>query len=238
MSNTASYCEQCGAPISPGQFFCEQCGARVMDRSNAPEVDARGTAKRRSGRHGKARQEGLRWTGTVPAFSRFREGGPGRPITLALAALACLLLLGSGIARSASAGVDGGGPALILIGVWLLLSLAFWILLKAGLRKRSVTFVVDDKGAAVKPSAGQRALDRRMQTLTRVAFWLSLKGGQWATWAPFVRWADVKRIDIKHNEREILLRGGAWDVRLVCTAENFDDVRAVIKRLAPSVDMS
>ena len=78
MSKSTRHCEECGAPLFPGQIFCEQCGARVMDRSNDPEADAKGSKMRPAARRGKAGQDGLRWSGTVPAFSRLREGGPGK----------------------------------------------------------------------------------------------------------------------------------------------------------------
>jgi len=152
-------------------------------------------------------------------------------MTLILLVLTNMALLIIGGARSTTA--NGGGPAMILVGTWLLITLGFWILLKAGLRNRDVTFVIDSKKAEIRPSAHQRKLDRRLQSLMRMVFWLSLKGGQWATWSPYVRWSDVKSIRVEHENRQIILRGGAWDVRLICTAENFADIQTAIKHLTP-----
>jgi hypothetical protein len=152
-------------------------------------------------------------------------------MTLIFLVLAFMALLIMGIERSTT--VNSGGPAMILVGMWLLVTLGFWILIKAGLRNRDVTFVINGKSAEIRPSVRQRKLDRRLQSLMRMVFWLSLKGGQWATWSPCVRWSDVKSIRVEHKNHQILLRGGAWDVRLICTAENFADIQAAIKHLTP-----
>jgi hypothetical protein len=130
-------------------------------------------------------------------------------------------------------GMNSPGPALILLSLLWLVFLVIWILIKAGLRDTQVVFHLSDKGVGIEPSESQKQLDRRIGVLTRLVFFSTLKGGQWAAWQPFAPWKEVKKIDVNQAKREILVRGGAWDVRLACTEENFSLVLDMLRQYRP-----
>ncbi len=157
---------------------------RVADRSTTP-------ARKRKGPVDATARRALRWKGEVERFSAVREGGPGRPQTLFALLLAGGLLVAAGVWYIGKS-PDGSGPVMILLGAWALLSLAFWVLVKAGLRSTQVTFVIDRRGVHIRPSTAQRKLDRRMRGLMLLVFWLSLKGGQWAAWSPMTAWRVIR----------------------------------------------
>lgn len=170
-----------------------------------------------------------RWDGQVPRFSRFREGGPGRPASLAVLSGIGVLLIVMGQRSIEADGISGGGPAMLLFGIVVLGFVALWLLIKAGLRSRDVTFVVDAKGVAIQPSARQRRLDKRLFRLSLLLFWMTWKSAVWSAWAPVTRWKEVRSIAYDDGAREILVRGGAWDIRLVCTEGNYAAVRAAVE---------
>lgn len=175
---------------------------------------------------GDAARRSLRWEGRVDRFSSLMEGGPGRPKTLGILASTGFGLLAAGIMRL---GVLGDAwPVMIVLGAFVLLTLVFWVLIKAGMRSRDVVFVIDRKGVHIKPSAAQRSLDRRLHWLMLMVFWLTLKGGQWAAWAPMTPWREVRSVRVERAAKQVLVRGGAWHIRLMCTAENFDEVVAAL----------
>lgn len=189
---------------------------RVADRSTTP-------ARKRKGPVDATARRALRWKGEVERFSAVREGGPGRPQTLFALLLAGGLLVAAGVWYIGKS-PDGSGPVMILLGAWALLSLAFWVLVKAGLRSTQVTFVIDRRGVHIRPSTAQRKLDRRMRGLMLLVFWLSLKGGQWAAWSPMTAWRDVKEIRVNRLCGDVLVTGGAWHLRLMCKPHHLDEV--------------
>jgi hypothetical protein len=175
------------------------------------------------------------WPGILPRFSAMREGGPGRPATLVVMAAMALGLCLTGIALT-DAG-SNGGPPLLLFGLFWLAFLVFWILIKAGPRGRDVTFVLDHRGVAVRPSRQQAELDRRMAAVVRLVFLLTLKGGQWAAWKPFTPWKAISRLEINGWERQIVVRGGPWTIRLLCTQDNFEPVLDIFRERTPPTVM-
>ncbi len=178
-------------------------------------------------------QSRFSWKGKVPRFSRLREGGPGRPIWLLgmAAAAAGLGLLGRSMMDAQ--GMNSPGPVLILLSLLWLVFLLVWVLIKSGLRDRQVTFYISKPGVGIQPSESQKQLDRRIGVLTRLIFLSTLKGGQWSAWQPFTPWKEVKKIDVNQAKREILVRGGPWDVRLACTEKNFPSVLDMLRQYRP-----
>ena len=174
----------------------------------------------------------LAWPGVVPRFSRLREGGPGRPVTLLVVAALVIALGYQGFRLLDQTGIDGSGPAMMFISVFLLAGLGVWVLIKAGLRGREVRFVLSEGGVEVQPSKRQQDLDRRMRTLALLSFFLTWKGGQWAAWKPYIRWIDVREVRFNNAGREIVVLGPAWNIRLQCTAENFEQAVEIIRSRA------
>jgi len=118
-------------------------------------------------------------------------------------------------------GIDSAGPVLVFLsGAWLLF-LIVWVLIKAGLRDIEVAFYLSENGVGIIPSPRQKRLDRNIGILSRILFLLTLKGGQWSAWQPYSPWKSVRGIEINKQAREILISGGSWDIRLVCTRDNF-----------------
>ena len=178
-------------------------------------------------------QTRISWSGKVSRLTRLREGGPGRPAwLLGLAAAAAGLGLW-GRSMLEAQGMNSPGPAFILLSLLWLVFLLVWVLIKAGLRDTQVTFCISDKGVGIEPSESQKQLDRRIGVLTRLVFFSTLKGGQWAAWHPFTPWNQVNKIDVNQEKGEILIRGGPWDVRLICREENFARVLDMLRQNRP-----
>lgn len=171
----------------------------------------------------------LRWKGEVPRFSRFREGGPGRPLSLMILTGFGMLLIMGGNSLMDSNGMTSSGPALILFGFCVLGFVVIWVFVKTFIRNRDVTFVVDSKGVAIRPSPQQRRQDKRLFWISMFLFWATWRGGIWTPWVPVTRWKDVRRVEYDDEAGEILVRGGDWDIRLVCTPENYEEVREAVK---------
>ncbi len=179
-----------------------------------------------------AKVKRLAWEGTLPRFSSMREGGPGRPW-----ALLTLALIGGGLIALGTRRLEEGAPdagAFIFLGAFLLLFLAFWLLVKAILRPLEATFVLHHRGIEIVPSPRQRALDRRTRALVQLAFLLTFKGGQWADWTPHTRWKDVRKVIINEQRREICIRGGPWDLRLPCAPDNFERACEILQKHVPA----
>lgn len=201
-------------------------------------MSATGTVRKQRSQHvdneGKEPdQSQLSWSGKVPRFARLREGGPGRPVYLLgmTAAAAGLGLWGRSMMEGQ--GMNSPGPALILLSFMWLGFLLVWLMIKAGLRDRQVTYSISPKGVSVEPSERQKQLDRRIGVLTRLVFLGTLKGGQWAGWQPFAPWKEVRRIDVNRENKDILVRGGPWDIRLACTEDNFSQVLDILRQYRP-----
>ena len=177
--------------------------------------------------------ETLRWSGRLPRFASLREGGPGKLSTLMIWFGITVALGWWGVRLIDQRGINSGGPAMVLIAAGLVLFLAFWLLIKAALRSLEVTFSVDEKGVAIVPSKKQQTLDRRMRIVSLVTFWLTFKGGQWARWHPLTPWKQVRSVEIDELKQEILIRGGAWDIRLVDAGDRFEAVCRAIRVNAP-----
>lgn len=175
----------------------------------------------------------LAWSGKVPLFARLREGGPGRPAWLLGMAAAALGLGLWGRSMMEGQGMNSPGPALILLSCMWIGFLLVWMLIKAGLRDRQVTFYISQNGVGIQPSKGHTQLDRKIGVLTRLVFLSTLKGGQWAAWHPFTPWKDVKKIDVNRENKEILIRGGPWDVRLSCAEEHFAQILDMLGQYRP-----
>lgn len=196
-----------------------------MDRCPHAEMGILGTVggalnvREESRRAGSPRDELLAWSGVVPRFSRLREGGPGRPATLLVAAALLAALVWQGYRLTDRDGIGGFGPALSLVSVLLLLGLGVWLVIKALLRSREVRFVLSEDGISIRPSQRQVRLDRNMRILAHLSFLVAWSGGQWTAWRPFVRWRDVRAVRYLDAERQILVTGGAWDIRLQCPAD-------------------
>ena len=173
--------------------------------------------------------EVLRWTQAAPRFAPLREGGPGRWPALLLLGIGLAALARWGQARIAAEGIDGAGPAAVLLAVLGLLTLALWLLVKAVLRPLQAEAVVDARGVRLVVPRAQRGLDNTMRVLTHIAFLLSWKGGQWASFAPELRWSELREIRHIPERGEYLLRGGAWDIRLRCPPELREPLRARIQ---------
>lgn len=166
----------------------------------------------------------LRWKGEVPRFSRFREGGPGRPLSLLIITMVGLMLIVGGNSLMNTNGITSSGPALLMFGFVVLGFVLLWVFVKTVLRNRDVTFVVDSKGVAIRPSPQQRRLDKRLFWLSMFLFWTTWRGGIWTPWVPVTRWKEVRRVEYDDDAHEILVCGGEWNIRLVCTAENYKAV--------------
>jgi hypothetical protein len=178
------------------------------------------------------------WSGTTARFSRLIEGGPGRVGTLLILTAIIGLTFWQGIHLTESSGIDSAGPALILVAGSLGTFLLAWLLIKAVLRSTAVVFYVSDRGVGVLPSIEQRQLDASIRWVTTVAFWLTWKGGQWSSWEPFTVWNQVRQVEATDANHEILVVGGPWDIRLACTAVNYDTVRNLIRERLCLIDQS
>jgi len=177
----------------------------------------------------------LSWSGTLLRFSRVREGGPGRPISLAVTTLLALGMGYWGIDLLEKRGIDSFGPVMVFISVFCLLFLILWVLIKAGLRDNRVHFYISKRGVGIIPSSGQKKLDRNIGIISRIVFLLTFKGGQWSAWQPFTPWKSIRRAAIDHQTLEIILYGGNWDIRLHCNKENFSEAWSIIEKMLPSV---
>jgi len=175
----------------------------------------------------------LTWTGTLPRFTPMVEGGPGTLRAIIAFGLLSLLLLILGIHLTDAGGIDSAGPFLILISILFLLFLVFWVAVKELARGRDVTFLIHDKGVEIQPSARQNAVDAVMKVITHVGFLLTWKGGQWSAWAPYTPWKDIRRVEIDEQTNEILVHGGAWTIRLVCTEDTFERAVSLIRERMP-----
>ena len=175
----------------------------------------------------------LSWSGTLRRFSRMREGGPGRPVSLAVTTLLALGLGYWGIDLLEKRGIDSFGPAMVFISVFWLLFLILWVLIKAGLRDNRVHFYISKRGVGIIPSSDQKKLDRKIGIITRIVFLLTFKGGQWSAWQPFTPWKSVRRVEIDHEALEILIHGGNWDIRLPCSRDIFPKAYNIIQELVP-----
>ncbi len=171
----------------------------------------------------------LQWPGKLSRFSRALEGGPGTLRTLIVMAVLATAMVWQGIRMVDRSGIDGAGPALVLLGGAWLLFLLVWVLIKAGLRDLSVVFYVAEQGAGIMPSARQRSTDQGVGCLMWLVFLVTFKGGQWSAWHPFTRWKEVRRVETNDLTRHVLISGGAWDVRLICETDNYDAVKTLIR---------
>lgn len=195
-----------------------------------PVTRARSPAARRRSKSGaSARGVLLEWPGVVARFSSVREGGPGRPASLLVVAMLAIALGYQGFRLLEQNGMDGAGPAMLFISTFLLASLAAWLLIKAVLRSRDVRFVLSEAGVEVRPSTRQKKLDGAMRNLALLSFLFTWKGGQWAAWKPFVQWKDVREVSFNDRSGEIAVVGGAWNIRLQCTPENFEQAAEIIR---------
>ena len=176
----------------------------------------------------------LRWAARLPLMARAREGGPGRPLTLALHLSGALGLLWAGQARMAAWGIDNAGPAMLLLAALWLGALALWLLIKLVLRPRNALFEVDTEAVRIHPVPAQARLDRRVRFWVQLAFLISWKGGQWGDFAPHLRWRDLRAVRFEPRHGEILLRGGPWDIRLICPPGRYDAIAAQVMALAPA----
>ncbi len=194
-----------------------------------------GSALRKRGRPRRRRKEIklpkdtiMSWPGKVKVFDRFMEGGPGRPSTLLL-----MVLFGSGLGYIGillmdRRGVDSPGPAIIFIAFFWLLFVVFWVLIKGVLRSRDVVFAISERGVAILPSPKQMRMEQRLGLLSHIVFLLTYKGTRWTAWRPFTPWKAIRRVDTDMRNGHLLIRGGAWDIRLVCSGEQFDRVRELV----------
>lgn len=178
--------------------------------------------------------ETLRWSGRVPRFARLREGGPGKPSTLAVCFCVVFAIGLRGTRVINQRGIDSIGPPMVFIAAGLACSLCFWLLIKVALRSLEVTFLIDNKGVQIIPSQKQRTLDRHMRILSLVGFWLTLKGGQWSRWHPLTPWKQIRSVEIDEINQEIRIQGGAWDIRLVDIGDQFEAVCRTIRENAPT----
>jgi hypothetical protein len=175
----------------------------------------------------------VRWHGRLSRFSPVREGGPGRRSTLVGWLLANLATLWWGIRLVEQHGIDGIGPAAVVIAAASLLIQITWVLIKAVLRPLAVTFCVDARGVEILPSKEQRSLDRKLRRVSLVVFWLTWRGGQWSEWKPSTPWKQVKRVVVDEIAREVLVQGGPWDIRLLAMEEKFAAVCEAVAQRAP-----
>jgi hypothetical protein len=175
----------------------------------------------------------LSWKGLVPRFSPLQEGGPGRPLPLAIAAGTLAALGVRGVRLIERQGIDGFGPALVFLAAFGGLFLLFWLLIKGALRSTEVTFVLSEKGVEMRPSQAQETIDRRLGVATLIVFLLTFKGTRWASWHPFTPWKSIRRVMVDGRRREILVTGGAWNIRLVCGPETFEPALSWIRARLP-----
>ncbi len=168
------------------------------------------------------------WAGTLPRFAPLREGGPGKPASLVVMLAMALALVAGGIRLLARQGMDGAGPVLFFLGCAWLLFLAFWVFIKAGLRGRAVSFVLGDRGVEIVPSARQERMDRWMRFIALITFLFTRKGGQWSAWHPYTPWKDVRRVEIDETSGQIVVGGGAWDIRLICGGSHLEQAHGII----------
>lgn len=173
------------------------------------------------------------WPGTVPRFAPMREGGPGTIVSLTLLFIIGCIFLFLGIINTGSGGTGSGGPFLLLIGALLVGFLVIWILIKGILRQRDVTFVICRKGIEIIPSELQSSIDAWMAIISRILFWITWKGGQWSVWVPCTPWKSMRKIMIAEKRKEIIVIGGNWDIRLVCTSDVFGSAISAIQERKP-----
>jgi hypothetical protein len=171
----------------------------------------------------------MSWRGTLPWFAPMAEGGPGQPLTLGIQAVLALALGGFGVHLIETRGIDSGGPPLVLLAIGWGLFLVVWLLIKGVLRGRDVEFILSDKGVEICPPRRQQNLDRGMKVVSRLVFLLTYKGGQWSDWHPATRWKDVRTAEYDEVRRHIVLRGGAWTIRLVCGSDEYGRAAEIIR---------
>lgn len=173
----------------------------------------------------------LHWSARLRFFSRVLEGGPGKPATLALWAGLLLAAGWQGIRWTEQRGIGGAGPALIFLSAAGCLFLLVWLLVKGVLRGRAVVFYLSGKGVGILPSPRQETVDQWMGILAWLSFLATFRGGTWSAWRPFTPWKDVRRVEVRDPERELLIKGGAWHIRLTCGGELYGAVkRQVLER--------
>jgi hypothetical protein len=171
----------------------------------------------------------LQWPGRLPRFSRMLEGGPGRPRTLIVMAGLAMMIVWQGMRMIDRSGIDGAGPALMLLGAAWLLFLLVWVLIKAVLRDPSVIFYITEQGVGILPSVRQRSTDEGLSLLMRLVFLLTFRGGQWSAWKPFTTWKEARRVETNDVTRHTLISGGIWDIRLICETDHYEAVKVLIR---------
>jgi hypothetical protein len=195
---------------------------REAERTHLPEKISRGQ-----------KTALLKWTGELPRFSSLREGGPGRPASLAVMTAIAVGLFLWGVRLVGRHDMDSAGPALVFVSCAWLLFLAIWALIKAGLRDRRVCFVLGEKGVEIVPSKRQEKVDRRIRWVALITFLFTWKGGQWASWHPLTAWKDVRSVELDEISGQIVVGGGASDIRLICPKPHFDQAKSIILERVP-----
>ncbi len=165
----------------------------------------------------------------LQTFSRVREGGPGRPLTLLIHCIAIFILFLMGRTELNSAGISSWGPAMVFLSLYWAATLLFWIIIKAALRDTNVHISIDSSGIEMLPSARQKNTDRKIGILMLIVFLLTFKGGQWSAWQSSVKWKKVKKIKFFDHKKEILIKGGPWDIRIPCRTEDYKMLGEFIK---------
>ena len=138
-------------------------------------------------------------------------------------------------------GFASGKSVYALYGLGLIGALLFftWLFIMAVYRGRyEAEFVLDDKGALCRTQAKQAKKNRIVNVLTVV---LGLHSGKPAAAGAgmlaqsrqevFLKWTRVTKVKYRPKSRTILLRGG-WteSIALFCTAENYEQIKAFVRR--------
>ncbi|MEA5025609.1 MAG: hypothetical protein VB109_22545 [Desulfitobacterium hafniense] len=138
-------------------------------------------------------------------------------------------------------GLSSGKSVYTLYGLGFIVALLFftWLFIMAVYRGRyEAEFVLDDKGILCRTQAKQAKKNRIINALTVVLGLLSSKpaavgAGMMAQSRQevFLKWNRVTKVKYKPNSRTILLRGG-WteSIALFCTAENYEQIKAFVRR--------
>lgn len=167
-------------------------------------------------------------------FSRVMEGGAGRPLTLLIHFICILIMLISGIHLMNGEGISSGGPALIFLSIFWGFTLLFWIIIKAGLRDTNVQINIDSSGVEMLPSTKQKNIDKKLGVFMIIVFVITFKGGQWSSWQSSVKWKKVKKIVIYNANKEILIKGAPWNIRIPCPENDFIAIQEFIVKKATS----
>lgn len=174
-------------------------------------------------------QETVRWEISVPIFKNTVLKQLGLAIGIPFGLVALVIVLVSGRSQD----------ALYALGLVTGLLFLTWLLIMVAYRgKYEAEFVLNGKGILCRTQAKQAKKNWVVNTLTMILGLLSGKpaasgAGMLAQSRQkvFLRWNRITKVKYKPKSHTILLRGG-WteNIALFCSEENYEQVKAFVRR--------